>query len=90
MLIVGIHLEGGSQYEHITRVRWKMIASPNTYDGEASVSEVVGWIKASAHIVWSDGSPVASVYVNNRNGREFIESRADSTRSNNLLTQPRF
>ena len=91
--IVGVHLEGGNHYHHITSVRWRAVTSTKPYDGVATVQEVIDWLTKGIP-VYSNGTapgvPVATVYINRTAGRVFIESRADSTPLNNLLAQPKF
>ncbi|MFT3692684.1 MAG: hypothetical protein QM831_06060 [Kofleriaceae bacterium] len=92
--IVQCHLEGGTDYKHIVRVRWRRTGSTAPYDRETSVEEVVGSLLAGEK-VWSDPQrafvPVASVHVGRAGKQAFLESRADtSTTANNLLALQRF
>ena len=69
-----------------------MVGSSNAYDGEVAVSDVVAWVKSGTPVMSKGqrGAPNAMIYVNSNGHREFIESRADSTTNNNLLSLPRF
>jgi len=91
-VIVAIHLEGARRHESITKVRWKTPGSAGMFDGEEPVSTMINLIEAG-HVVQSQGlggTANAPVYVNHIGPKKFIESRADSTIYNNLLSQPEF
>lgn len=89
-IICGVLLEGGNRYEHIASVRYKFVTSTKPYEGELTVASVIEFIEQNRYEFFSDGKPLAKVYVSHNAQRKFIESRSDSTPSNNLLAQPRF
>jgi Protein of unknown function (DUF3892) len=95
ILITGIQLSnGGHGYEHIERVRYKVIG-PNTgitAVSETTVAEIVEWINRGTAVtsLGHNGAPNAPVHVSSNGHRYFIESRRDSTMLNNLLSQERF
>lgn len=83
--IVAVHMEGGNQHEHITKVKWQ--------DGSASnistTAQMVEWIKAGNKAYVTDGRNTVEVGV--------VEARpphlrtfADGKWTDNLLALPRF
>ncbi len=66
--------------------------SYRSWDGELSTADVVSQIERGVNVVsyGRGGAQDAKVYVNQIGNRKFIESRADSTTLNNLLSQPEF
>lgn len=92
IFIVQCHLEGGPDYQHIVRVRWKRTTSTAPYDGECGVDEMVESLLAG-ELIWADPErpqvPVSPVRIGRAGPHVFIESRTSST-ANTLLALPRF
>ena len=85
VLITAVHMEGGSQHEHIASVRWKM---PNGDTGQSSRQKMVEYIEEKKGTVGvTDGRNTAKVGVYKD---RWLRTYADRTWTDNLLALPRY
>jgi len=82
--ITEVHMEGGSEHEHIARVRWK-----NSQTGESTKQQMVEFIEKGNSVKVEDGRNTVDVGVVNATPK-YIRTYADGKWSNNLLALPRF
>ena len=89
LYITAVHMvTGGTRHEHIEKVRW--FDSGNNTTNEATVPQMVQYIE-QGNPVQVQGPPAASVGVNHTaNGYKYIQTHADGTWTNNLLSLPRY
>jgi hypothetical protein len=87
--ITSIHMEGGTEHQHIASVTWK---NPETgATGESTRGAMVKWIrdeKGVAHVHGTDGS-ISQVGVVEATP-PYIRTHADGDWNDNLLTLPRY
>lgn len=82
----GARLSGGSECEHII-----LLAGVSDTDRTSWRSEthtVVSAIKRG-DVFYTNDVEKATLYVNRRNGKEFVETTRDTTKKDNLLKLPR-
>lgn len=85
--ITAVHMNGGSELEHIARVRWEQ---PNPADrGEDSRAEMVRFIRAGGDVRVSDRRGDVEVVVVDATP-PYIKTVADGRSTNNLLVLPRY
>ena len=87
--IYAVRLSGGTQHQHITRLRWK---NPDTdKPGENSRAEVIDWLRADAdnRAYVCGGGHLARVLIVNAHP-PYLRSHADGVWTDNLLALPRF
>jgi hypothetical protein len=86
--ITAIHLEGGVDHQHITRVRYRESTSSSTQ--ETSRAEMVVWIrdKGGDARVAGHGTEAKVVVVNAN--PPYLRTEANGRPSDNLLSLPRF
>lgn len=83
--IIAIHLEGGNEHEHITKVKWQDGPKSNA----CSRSDMVTWIKEGNKAYVTDGNKTVGVGVVEANP-PYLRTFADGVWTNNLLALPRF
>jgi len=86
--ITQVHMSGGTEHEHIAKVKWRNPQNANT--GENTRAEMVAWIrdkKGDARV--SDGTTEVRVGVYNASP-PYIRTHADGKWTNNLLALPRY
>jgi hypothetical protein len=86
--VTSVHMEGGTQHQHIASVKWK---NPETgATGQSTRQEMVEWIrnKGVAHVHGADGS-VSQVGVVEATP-PYIRTYADGDWNDNLLALPRY
>jgi Protein of unknown function (DUF3892) len=86
--ITHIHLEGGTQHEHIAAVKWQQDGGDA---GQCAKPAMVTFIEEGNSVYTSDGVTRASVLVvTPQYGAKYLRTYADGTWTNNLLALPRF
>jgi hypothetical protein len=86
--VTEIHLEGGSEHEHIGEVKWRNPADDTT--GQSSKASMVDWIKnknGDARV--TDGTNEVQVGVVDA-ATPYIRTYADGTWTDNLLALPQY
>ena len=79
---------GGTQHEHIEEVLW--LNSSDSKTGNSPVASMVTFIE-KPNTVQVQGPPAVNVGVNKTEaGRKYIQTFADNTWTNNLLSLPRY
>lgn len=79
---------GGTQHEHIEEVRW--LNSSDSKTGNSPVASMVTFIE-KPNTVQVQGPPAVNVGVNKTEaGQKYIQTFADKTWTNNLLSPPRY
>ncbi|GAO01972.1 DUF3892 domain-containing protein [Anaeromyxobacter sp. PSR-1] len=85
--VIAVHMEGGTQHEHIASVRWRDPA-----DGKSDVATratMVDWIKKGGDARVNDGRNEVQVGVVDGNP-PYLRTFADGKPTDNLLALPRF
>ena len=86
--VTAVHMEGGTQHEHIASVRWRNPADGKT--GQNSRQEMVDWIKnekGDARV--NDGRNEVQVGVVEAHP-PYLRTHADGKWTDNLLALPRY
>lgn len=82
---------GGDRPSHITHLKWE---NPNTgKTGQSTKQEIVDWIdekngSAAVRNPYGANAPVHTVHP--AIGPDFVQTKADNTTTDNLLSLPRF
>jgi hypothetical protein len=85
LYIIAIHLEGGDQHEHITKVKWQ-----NENKSDTSTKEqMISWINQGNKAYVTDGVKTVDVLVVNATP-PYLRTYADGRWTNNLLALTRF
>jgi hypothetical protein len=87
VLIIAVHMEGGSQHEHIASVQWKNPSDGAT--GQSTKAQMVEWIQKGNEAKVTDGRNIVSVGVVTVNP-PYLRTHADGTWTDNLLALPKF
>lgn len=83
--VTAVHLEGGGQHEHISKVRWV----DGSKSGESTRAEMVAFIDGGGKACVTDG--VNTVYIGVVNASpKYIRTYADGKWTDNLLALPKF
>ena len=90
IFITARHMDGGSEHQHIARVRW-VGATDNTKTGESSRQEIVDWMASGSGVeaFVLDGARKVRVVVVNGNP-PYLRTRADGQWTDSLLALPAF
>ncbi len=79
---------GGTSVEHITDV--KCVSDGSTTILEETVAQVINYLKTFNYYVSVDGYSINVTTETSESGREYIKTKPDSTKKDNLLSLPRF
>ena len=84
--ITAVHMaNSGTGHEHIASVRWRDPADGKT--GESTTAIMVDWIENGGVAKVTDGQNIVSVGVVNH---AYLQTHADKSWTNNLLSLPRY
>jgi Protein of unknown function (DUF3892) len=87
--VAAVHLGGGSRTEHINEVIW--MDSRDHQSGKTGIAGMIDFItKHPGAVKVSDGKTEAVVEVVRGPQRTYLRSEADPSKTDNLLTIPRY
>ena len=85
--ITDVHLEDGTDHEHIAEVKW--INSATGQCGSSTTQQVVVFIEQGNRVVVGTGSDQVDVGVVSAKPK-YVRTHADGKWTNNLLALPRY
>jgi hypothetical protein len=88
--ITAVHLEGGPNHEHITRLWWSSDSTAES--GNNSRAEIIAWIETQNGQAYTDdgrGHRANVAVVTPTGGAKYLRTHADGAWTNNLLALPR-
>lgn len=94
--VVARHMEGGGHLEHIAQLRWYESAGPNTPDTgnlvESTRAQMYAFVKGGGVAFAVSRNDNTYAYLEPVEGQHvnYVRTRPDSTKSDNLLSLPEF